>query len=96
MEPFVYKIALMVLSKALKLQGVTAQNWEDGYKNRAEFSRLNCWFLDAWDCLSQGSPRSVKGLIFLKHYSHLRDQSLLSSQDCKITTFRPHFGRDCM
>lgn len=50
MEPCVYKIALKAVGKALKLQGMAAQNWGDEYKNRAEFSGLNGWFLNAWDC----------------------------------------------
>lgn len=40
METFLYKIALKVVTKPLKLQDMAAQNWEDKYKNTPHFSEL--------------------------------------------------------
>lgn len=44
METFLYKIALKVVTKPLKLQDMAAWKWEDGYKNTSDFSEL----VDFW------------------------------------------------
>lgn len=50
MKPSVAKIALKVVTKHLELQDMAIQDWEDGYKDTADVSGINCWFVEVWNC----------------------------------------------
>lgn len=50
MKPSVCKIALKVVTKRLELQDMAVQDWEDGYKDTADVSGINCWFVEVWNC----------------------------------------------